>query len=40
MAILVDEAHWPWRGRMWAHLISDASVEELHSFAGSSQLRV
>lgn len=33
MAILVDEAHWPWRGRMWAHLISDTSAEELHSFA-------
>lgn len=33
MAILVDEAHWPWRGRLWAHLISDTSVDELHAFA-------
>jgi len=32
--ILVDEARWPWRGRHWAHLVSDASYEELHEFAG------
>lgn len=32
--ILVDEAVWPWRGRLWAHLISDTSYEELHEFAG------
>ena len=34
MAILVDDAIWPWRGRLWAHLVSDTSVEELHAFAG------
>ena len=33
MGILVDGAHWPWRGRMWAHLISDTSIEELQEFA-------
>ena len=33
MAILVDDAIWPWRGRMWAHLVSDSSIAELHSFA-------
>lgn len=33
MAILVDEAHWSWRGRLWAHLVSDTSLEELHAFA-------
>ena len=33
MAVLVDRARWPSRGRLWAHLISDASVEELHAFA-------
>lgn len=33
MAILVDEAHWPWRGRMWAHLVSDTSIDELQAFA-------
>lgn len=31
--ILVDEARWPWRGRLWAHLVSDVSYEELHDFA-------
>jgi hypothetical protein len=33
MAILVDGAHWPWRGRLWAHLVSDTSLDELHAFA-------
>lgn len=33
MAILVDDAVWPWRGRMWAHLVSDTSTDELHAFA-------
>ena len=33
MAILVDEARWPWRGRRWAHLVSDESYDELHRFA-------
>ena len=31
--ILVDEARWPWRGRRWAHLVSDVSYGELHRFA-------
>lgn len=34
MAILVDPAIWPWRGRQWAHLVSDVSYDELHEFAG------
>jgi len=33
MAILVDAAIWPWRERLWAHLVSDVSYEELHEFA-------
>ena len=33
MAIIVDDAVWPWRGRRWAHLVSDRSVDELHRFA-------
>ncbi len=33
MAILVDDAVWPWRGRLWAHLVSDTDVDELHRFA-------
>ena len=31
--ILIDEARWPWRGRYWAHLVSDHSYDELHLFA-------
>jgi hypothetical protein len=31
--ILVDEAIWPFKGRRWAHLVSDESYEELHAFA-------
>lgn len=33
VVILVDPARWPWRGRHWAHLVSDASYDELHGFA-------
>lgn len=33
MAVLVDQAVWPWRGRRWAHLVSDTSYDELHRFA-------
>lgn len=33
MMILVDQAIWPFKGRRWAHLISDSSFDELHTFA-------
>jgi hypothetical protein len=33
VAILVDPAIWPHRGRMWSHLVSDTSYDELHDFA-------
>ena len=33
MAVLIDEAIWPAHGTVWAHLVSDSSLEELHSFA-------
>jgi hypothetical protein len=33
VAILVDPAIWPWRDRLWAHLVSDTSYDELHAFA-------
>lgn len=39
MAILVDQARWPWRGRLWAHLVSDRSLAELHGFADALGLR-
>jgi hypothetical protein len=31
--ILVDQAIWPAHGRRFAHLVSDASYDELHEFA-------
>lgn len=31
--ILVDPAVWPHRDRLWAHLVSDVSYDELHAFA-------
>jgi hypothetical protein len=31
--ILVDEPLWPAHGRLWSHLVSDTSYEELHVFA-------
>jgi hypothetical protein len=37
--ILVDDALWTWRGRRWAHLVSDRSYEELHAFAARLGLR-
>jgi RimJ/RimL family protein N-acetyltransferase len=33
VAILVDDCRWEWRGRMWCHLVSDTSYDELHMFA-------
>lgn len=31
--MLLDRPAWPAHGRLWAHLVSDASLEELHAFA-------
>ncbi len=33
MTILVDAAQWPAHGRLWAHLVSDDNLAELHAFA-------
>ena len=33
MAILIDDPRWPAHGRVWAHLVSDSDLEELHAFA-------
>ena len=33
VTVLVDECRWPWRNRLWCHLVSDASFDELHRFA-------
>ncbi|MGY1498850.1 DUF4031 domain-containing protein [Streptomyces sp. QTS52] len=33
MTIYIDPPVWPGHGRLWSHLVSDVSYEELHSFA-------
>ena len=31
--IYIDEPTWSGHGRLWSHLVSDASYAELHAFA-------
>lgn len=31
--ILIDPPNWPGHGRLWSHLVSDESLDELHAFA-------
>ncbi|MBS1897901.1 MULTISPECIES: DUF4031 domain-containing protein [unclassified Microbacterium] len=38
MAILVDDPIWPAHGRLWAHLVSDSDVDELHAFAAAHEI--
>jgi hypothetical protein len=33
VAVLIDPPGWPAHGRLWSHLASDVSLEELHEFA-------
>lgn len=33
MTVLIDDPLWWWRGRRWCHMVSDASLDELHDFA-------
>ena len=33
MTVLIDPPAWPAHGMLWSHLVSDASLEELHAFA-------
>lgn len=35
MAILLDPPAWSAHGRLWAHLVSDVSYDELHAFAAA-----
>jgi hypothetical protein len=38
MAILIDEPVWPAHGRLWGHLVSDTSLDELHAFAAAAKI--
>ncbi|MFI8189640.1 DUF4031 domain-containing protein [Streptomyces sp. NPDC085946] len=33
MTIYIDPPTWPGHGRLWSHLVSDVSYDELHAFA-------
>jgi len=33
VSIWIDPPRWPAHGRLWSHLISDVSADELHAFA-------
>jgi hypothetical protein len=33
MTVLIDHPSVPSRGRLWSHLVSDESYDELHEFA-------
>jgi hypothetical protein len=36
MTVLIDQPIWPAHNTLWAHLVSDESLAELHSFAASA----
>lgn len=38
MSVLIDRPRWPAHGKLWAHLVSDTSLDELHAFASSASL--
>ncbi|MFJ4771404.1 DUF4031 domain-containing protein [Streptomyces uncialis] len=33
MTLYIDPPTWPGHGRLWSHLVSDVSYDELHAFA-------
>jgi len=39
MSLLIDTPRWEWRGQLWAHLISDTSLDELHAAARALDMR-
>ena len=36
MTVLIDQAIWPAHDTLWAHIVSDTSLEELHAFAAAA----
>jgi Protein of unknown function (DUF4031) len=33
VTVYIDPPTWPGHGRLWSHLVSDTSYQELHDFA-------
>lgn len=38
MTVLIDPPRWPAHGRVWSHLVSDVSHDELHAFAVANDI--
>lgn len=38
MAVYIDPPRWPAHGTTWSHVVSDASLDELHAFARAAGL--
>ena len=38
MTVLVDPPLWPRHGRVWGHLVSDESLDELHAVARAAAI--
>ncbi len=38
MTVFIDQPRWPAHGTLWAHLVSDTALEELHAFADAAGL--
>lgn len=38
MTVLIDQPIWPAHGTLWAHVVSDSSLDELHAFAAATEL--
>ncbi|MEO7005760.1 MAG: DUF4031 domain-containing protein [Terrimesophilobacter sp.] len=36
MTVLIDQPIWPAHDRLWSHVVSDTSLDELHRFAAST----
>jgi hypothetical protein len=36
MTVLIDQPIWPAHDTLWAHIVSDSSLDELHAFAESA----
>lgn len=38
MTVLIDQPIWPAHDTLWAHIVSDTSLDELHDFAARAGL--
>lgn len=36
MTVLIDQPIWPAHDTLWAHVVSDSSLTELHAFAAAA----